>query len=100
MELEKLKKILAPVFSRKRVKRALLFGSFARGTGTRHSDLDILIVQDSDKRFFDRFDPFNELFDRLPNRAIALFIFTPEELERIPPSLIFPDIVKRGDTDP
>ena len=83
MELAKLKEVLSPVFSRNRVRRALLFGSSARGTGTRHSDLDILIVQDSDKRFFDRFDPFNEFFDRLPNRVVDLLIYTPEELERI-----------------
>jgi predicted nucleotidyltransferase len=72
MELAKLKEVLAPVLSRNRVQGDLLFGSSARGTGTRKSDLDILIVQDSDKRFFDRFDPFNELVDRLPNRAINL----------------------------
>lgn len=98
MELEKLKEVLAPVFSRNRVQRALLFGSSARGTGTRHSDLDILIVLDSDQRFFDRYDSFDEIFDRLPNRAIDLLIYTPDELERIRHRPFIRDLLKEGKT--
>jgi predicted nucleotidyltransferase len=54
MELEKLKEIVTPIFSRNRVKRALLFGSSARGTAAKKSDLDFLNMLDSDQRFFDK----------------------------------------------
>ncbi|MBI5585537.1 MAG: nucleotidyltransferase domain-containing protein [Deltaproteobacteria bacterium] len=98
MEFEKLKEIVAPIFSRNKVLWALLFGSSARGSVTKHSDLDILIVQNSDKRFFDRFDPFNELYDRLPNRAIDLLIYTPAELEQIRHRPFIRDLLKEGKT--
>ncbi len=35
--------ILMPVFSRYKVKRAVLFGSFAKGTANEKSDVDLLV---------------------------------------------------------
>lgn len=35
--------ILFPVFQRKGVRRAVLFGSYAEGTQTENSDIDILV---------------------------------------------------------
>ena len=38
-----LKKILTPVFQQNGVRRAVLFGSYAKGTATTRSDVDILV---------------------------------------------------------
>ena len=74
---------LKPLFDRNNVEKAILFGSLARGTASRRSDLDIAIVMKTRKRFLDRYDQFNEIFSILPGTAIDMLIYTPEELEAI-----------------
>ena len=98
MDFEEFQQILSPIFSQNQVKRALLFGSSARGTRSRKSDLDILIIMDSEKRFFHRFDPFNEIYDRLPGWAIDLLIYTPEELEQISHRPFIQRLLREGKT--
>ena len=41
--LSELKSILNPVFSEHGVRKAVLFGSYAKGTATEHSDVDLLV---------------------------------------------------------
>lgn len=38
-----LKKILTPIFEQNGVRQAILFGSYAKGTATTRSDVDILV---------------------------------------------------------
>ena len=59
------KKRLQPFFRKSGVDKAVLFGSFARGTASKRSDVDILIVQETNKRFLDRFSDFSRLYDLL-----------------------------------
>jgi len=65
------------------VLKAILFGSAARDTETRHSDIDMMIVMKTNKRFFDRYDDFEELYSEFRGRSLDLLIYTPEELENI-----------------
>ena len=64
-------------------KLAVLFGSFARGTQTRRSDVDAIFVEQTPARFLDRlaryFDPLTE---RLPV-PVEVFVYTPEEFRRM-----------------
>jgi predicted nucleotidyltransferase len=73
-------KDLTPIFRKRNVCKAILFGSAARGSDTRRSDLDLLIVQETTKRFFARFDEFDEIHEVMKGRAVDLLIYTPEEL--------------------
>ncbi len=41
--IETIKKSLTPIFARHNVKRAVLFGSYAKGTATERSDVDIYV---------------------------------------------------------
>ena len=41
--VEQIKNILSPVFKAHRVRRAVLFGSYAKGTARAKSDIDILV---------------------------------------------------------
>ena len=41
--LEELKSALTPVFEQFGVRRAVLFGSYAKGQATKHSDVDLLV---------------------------------------------------------
>lgn len=41
--LSELQSILSPVFSEYGVRKAILFGSYAKGMATEHSDVDLLV---------------------------------------------------------
>ena len=43
LSVSAIKNRLAPVFSRYNVRKAVLFGSVAKGTSTEHSDVDLLV---------------------------------------------------------
>ena len=63
------------------VQKAILFGSLARGDVTPFSDLDLIIVQDTDARFLDRLEPF---YAELDLRVDAdILVYTPEELAEL-----------------
>lgn len=47
---------LGPVFEKHRVSRAIVFGSLARGESSRRSDFDLVVVQETEKRFLGRYD--------------------------------------------
>ncbi|MSQ14758.1 MAG: HEPN domain-containing protein [Dehalococcoidia bacterium] len=63
----------------------LLFGSQARGDATTYSDIDIIIVQDTKKRFKDRVDFFHTATE--PSVPVDLIVYTPQE---------FRDMVSQG----
>jgi len=79
-----LSSLLGPVFARYGIRRAILFGSLARGDASRHSDLDLIVVQDTPKRFLDRYEGIlAEIAALVPGRDVDLLIYTPAEIEQI-----------------
>jgi len=75
---------LRPIFVKHRVLRAVVFGSLARGEASRRSDLDLIVVQDTQKRFLERYDDLlREITQAVPGRDVDLLIYTPEELAAI-----------------
>lgn len=75
---------LRPIFEKWGVGRAILFGSLARGEASRHSDLDLILILDTEKRFLDRYDDLlPEIAQTLSERDVDLLIYTPEELARL-----------------
>ncbi|NVM27237.1 MAG: nucleotidyltransferase domain-containing protein [Candidatus Helarchaeota archaeon] len=73
--IEKLKHEYVPL-------KIILFGSYAYGTPTEDSDIDILILKDTKKRRVDRIVRVKRLIYN-PNRKIPVspFVYTPDELE-------------------
>jgi predicted nucleotidyltransferase len=66
------------------IKEFILFGSFARDTQTRDSDVDLIVVVDTEKPFFDRYDDILLLLhEKLRPHAVSPLIYTPDELERM-----------------
>jgi predicted nucleotidyltransferase len=63
------------------VQKAILFGSLARGDVTPFSDLDLVIVQDTDARFLDRLEPFYAELDLQVDADIL--VYTPEEFSEL-----------------
>ena len=60
------------------VQKAILFGSLARDEVTPFSDLDLIIVQETDARFLDRLEPFYAGLDLRVDADIL--VYTPQEL--------------------
>lgn len=60
-----------------RVREAYLFGSFARQELHPESDIDLLVVAETDLPFPERGLAFSDLRDRLP--SLEIFVYTPQE---------------------
>ncbi len=66
--------------------KVILFGSYAKGTATKDSDLDVLVVLDSNdfaKTFDERMDRWNIIYPAVleTNRKIALDVITYSKAE-------------------
>jgi len=57
-----------------------------------------MIIMDTDKRFFDRYDDFLELYQIVGRRGLDLLIYTPEELEPISHRRFIQAILREGKT--
>ncbi len=64
-----------------KVCEAYIFGSFTSDRFSPDSDIDILLVAQTDRAFHKRFMDFNEVFDLTP--ALDILIYTPEEFAEI-----------------
>lgn len=61
------------------VRLVLLFGSLARGDARDHSDIDLIVVKETEKRFLDRLDEF---YDDA-REAMDVLVYTPQEFEQM-----------------
>lgn len=61
-------------------ERVVLFGSAARGDMAEGSDIDLIIVKETDRRFLDRLADVFELLDIAPVDAL---VYTQAELDRL-----------------
>jgi predicted nucleotidyltransferase len=61
------------------VRKVLLFGSLARGDARDHSDIDLIVVKDTQMRFLDRLDEF---YDDA-REAMDVLVYTPQEFEEM-----------------
>ena len=83
-DLTQLASQLRPTFEKHRILRAIVFGSLARGEASRHSDLDLIVVQETDKRFLDRYDDLlREIAQAVSGRDVDPLIYTPQELDQM-----------------
>jgi predicted nucleotidyltransferase len=75
---------LRPVLEQHHVLKAIVFGSVARGETSRHSDLDLIVVVDTEKRFLDRYEGIlRDITAAARDYDVDLLIYTPEELSRM-----------------
>lgn len=62
---------------------AVLFGSYARGTATKRSDVDLIFVEETDLRYVDRLDRYHSRLVVQLRTPVEMFVYTPEEFERM-----------------
>ena len=83
--LAEIRKALTPALAASDAQRAIVFGSYARGEADEYSDLDLIIVAETDRRFITRFEDFTTLWDVTDawRKDIDMLIYTSKELERM-----------------
>ena len=74
-DLEALKRRLAPHL--RRARKAIVFGSVARGDADEWSDLDLVIVADTPRPFLERYRDFDGMYDVW--QRLDLLVYTPAE---------------------
>ncbi len=89
---------MAPVLERNGVLKAVLFGSASSDTATQKSDIDLMILMETTKRFFDRFDDFDQIYDIAKGNAVDILIYTPDELKAISHRPFIKRILENGRT--
>lgn len=77
-------------------QKIVLFGSMATGTPRLWSDIDIVVVRETNKNFIDRGLEIQEGFDTMV--GIDLLVYTPEEFDRLSQERDFfqQEIVEKG----
>ncbi|MEW6278215.1 MAG: nucleotidyltransferase domain-containing protein [Candidatus Eremiobacterota bacterium] len=64
-----------------RPERVILFGSQARGDAAPESDIDLVVIKDTPRRFPDRLE--DALVAMRPDRVVDGLVYTPQEFDRM-----------------
>ena len=78
--LDDIRETLTPALEETGVLRAIVFGSHARSEAREFSDLDLVIVAESERGFVSRFKDFYPVITAW-NWAMDLIVYTPAEYE-------------------
>jgi predicted nucleotidyltransferase len=81
--LEAIRTRLRPFLESHGVLKAIVFGSYAWGVPSRRSDLDLALVIDTDRRFFERYDQVAGIHAVIPGLPLEMLIYKPGEMEAI-----------------
>ena len=81
--LDDIKKALIPLLKKGGATKAILFGSYARGDADEYSDLDLIIIAESQRPFLERGDDFVDLWKESPIGAIDVLVYTPKEFSKM-----------------
>lgn len=80
---EEAKLLVAKIVERYKPEKVILFGSLARGEFGNGSDIDLLIIKNSDKkRPFRIKDVFTAIRSLDRSYSLDVLVYTPEELEK------------------
>jgi predicted nucleotidyltransferase len=76
--------------------KAIVFGSFARGSATRRSDVDVVFVEDTAERFIERLDRYMKgIYERVGIPA-DVFVYTPDEFARMADQPFLKRVLREG----
>ncbi len=78
---EELARYLPILIEQYQPERILLFGSLAGENTDEWSDLDLVIVKETERRFLDRIREVMELLK--PQVGVDILVYTPEEFEQL-----------------
>ena len=79
---EKISKIVEKIQKEYQPEKIILFGSYAYGNPTRDSDIDLLIIKESNKRRIDRNCEVRKILREIKGISIQPIVFTKNELHK------------------
>ena len=82
LTVREIEEIVRRVVAHARPERVILFGSYAKGTATIHSDLDLLVVKDTPLPLEKRADDLLPVVGGSPV-PIDVHVYTPEEVSEL-----------------
>jgi uncharacterized protein len=96
---DKIKLIARDMAITSNAERVILFGSYARGDATEHSDVDLLFIAESDLPRFKRSRALYKLLKPYPF-AMDIVVYTPQEIEKGKKSKVsfVSTVLKEGET--
>jgi uncharacterized protein len=74
--------IIANIVQGVKPEKIIIFGSYAKETTHENSDLDLLIIQETDEPKYKRSKTIRQLFDQQPC-AMDILVYTPNEYEHL-----------------
>ena len=96
MEIDAIRNKLLPIFKKNATEKAILFGSHARSTQNRKSDIDLIIIDDEDLPYMQRLGKyFNDISLEL-NMPVDLFVYSKEEFEKMKEGFFIGRAVEEG----
>jgi len=79
---ERLQKISERLKKEYKAEKVILYGSYATGEATEHSDIDLFIIAPTNERFFERMATVRGIIRDLRNGLpVSPIVLTPEEVE-------------------
>ena len=60
-----------------------LFGSVARGDFSSDSDIDIMIIKNTDKQFLERAEEFFDILKLFPSLEVHMYVYTEDEFSKL-----------------
>ena len=78
---EDLKRLLPRIVKTLKPDQVILFGSNARGDVSQTSDLDLIVVAETEENFFDRIGRVLALYDG--KRDLDVLVYTPQEFSKM-----------------
>ncbi|MBI4311249.1 MAG: nucleotidyltransferase domain-containing protein [Chloroflexi bacterium] len=82
LSLDEIKATVAATLAGSIARKAVLFGSYARGDADEYSDIDLIIVADTERKFVTRFEDFWPLLNAI-HKHVDLLVYTPAELAEL-----------------
>jgi len=76
-----LETLLNRLIERYEPEKVILFGSAARGGAVEESDIDLIIIKQTERRFLDRLA--DALIAMKADRAVDVLVYTPQEFEKM-----------------
>ena len=83
MELGDLRKRLSAVAEGYAAQKVILFGSHARGTNDRHSDIDLIIIDNEELPYLRRLDKYFDDISEALHAPFDLFVYSEAEFDRM-----------------
>ena len=95
--LDQITSVIIPICQRYAIIKAIVFGSFAVGDVSKRSDLDLMLIMQTDKRFLDRYDGiYKDITDVVEHRSVDLLIYTPAEFDNMQDEPFMRRVVREG----